>query len=105
MARSVWLYYRETRRETILLLGYYTNNGAKHAKMTVIRDYHGNREKGQRIKVQVMDFRFVVVKVLPEVLESYENGDPVQVEKEMRRKMKEKTDQVIARLMGVQTTF
>ncbi|MVP02147.1 hypothetical protein [Paenibacillus lutrae] len=84
MANDIRVIYRATARKTILVIGKYTNNGAKKAKVTVIRDYLGELSKGDCIKVPV-DLYLLAARVHPSYVNDYIAADPDRIDQLMRK--------------------
>ncbi|MBV6717179.1 hypothetical protein [Paenibacillus chitinolyticus] len=88
MAAKKWVIYRQTSRTEILVIGSFTNNGAKRAKVTVYRDYLGKLNKGDAIKVPI-DLNTLALPVNPKYVETWTNGDPETIRRFMRKKHNE----------------
>ena len=99
MAFKIRIYYRTTARKTTLVLGYYVDNGAKHAKMTVIHDYTGKNEKNARIKLKIDDCGYVSVIIDPKELKGWTESDPLRVENYMRKRLRAALERHIDKLI------
>lgn len=73
MAQKIVIYYRTTKRTKYLVMGTYSNNGAKHAKMKVIHDFLGNFLKDEKIKLPVHDMNFIAAPINPNEKERWTN--------------------------------
>ncbi|MFB4324594.1 hypothetical protein RB298_19830 [Priestia sp. BR_2] len=96
---EIRIYYRSSTRKPTLLLGYFTNNGAKHAKMTVIHDYLGRYSKGEKIKVP-LDGVVYHVRIHKHELQAWTETKTDRVEAFMRRKMNRYFLQKVDKLLG-----
>ncbi|MEX3617797.1 hypothetical protein [Paenibacillus glucanolyticus] len=96
---EIRIYYRSSTRKPILLLGYFTNNGAKHAKMTVIHDYLGRYSKGEKIKVP-LDGVVYHVRIHKQELQAWTETKTDRIEAFMHRKMNRYFKQKVGQLLG-----
>lgn len=98
MAKEYRIYYRTGQHKTVLVFGSYTDNGAKHAKMSLLQDYLGPEKKGEPMKVLIAGCSFVTAKVNPNELRYWEEADPQKIERMMRNRMNRKFELLVQQL-------
>ncbi|SFJ64294.1 hypothetical protein SAMN02799624_05332 [Paenibacillus sp. UNC496MF] len=94
---SLAIYHRTTQRTKKLYIGNLIDNGAKNAKITVLRDVFGKELKGARIKAP-LDHHAMYIKIDRKFKNKMLEAPAEEIEEMMRKAQSRRIQRIVDRL-------